>query len=76
MADYITHRTIEGERWDILALRYYRDVSRQSVLISANRTLLAGLCVPARLPAGLTLRVPLIEAPVANTDDRLPPWKR
>ncbi|KAA6404497.1 tail protein X [Candidatus Tokpelaia sp.] len=74
--DYITHRTTEGERWDILALRYYRDVSRQNVLISANRALFAGFAVPARLPAGLTLQVPLIDVPVASTDDRLPPWKR
>lgn len=76
MADYITHKSVEGERWDSLALRYYRNVAKQSALIAANRGLFRGLAVPAVLPAGLSLRVPLIEAAPATENDLLPPWKR
>jgi len=76
MAEYILHRTIAGERWDGLALQYYRDVSRQSALIAANRHLWPDLSVPAILPPGLELQVPLLEAPQADTQIGLPPWKR
>jgi len=76
LAGYIIHRTSAGERWDLLAMHYYRDVIRQDVLIEANRALFAGLSVPAVLPAGLALRVPLVEAPVTDTGIGLPPWKR
>jgi phage tail protein X len=67
----ITHRVREGERWDTLAWRYYRDVREMSRLIAANpHAPRSGI-----LPAGLRIAVPLITRPPV-TADGLPPWRR
>ena len=70
MTQSLMHTTTDGERWDLIAWRYYRDVSQTAALIAANphapRT---GI-----LPAGLKIAVPLIER--AATVEALPPWKR
>jgi len=75
-AAYIEHFTRDGDRWDALAFFYYRDVTKQSVLIKANCAAFGGFAVPAMLPAGLVLKVPLIEADASVPDGLLPPWKR
>jgi phage tail protein X len=68
----IMHTVIDGERWDLLAWRYYRDVREMSRLIAANpHAPRSGL-----LPAGLKIAVPLIERPAAVSNAGLPPWKR
>ena len=36
---YFEHVTIDSERWDLLAYRYYGDAAKQSVLLEANRKL-------------------------------------
>lgn len=70
---YLTHITTEGERWDSIAWRYYRDVTKIPLLVDANPQ------APIRetLPGGLTLLVPVIEEQeqTSNLED-LPPWKR
>jgi len=72
MTQAIVHTTIDGERWDLLAWRYYRDVREMPRLIAANpHAPRAGI-----LPAGLKLAVPLIERPAAVAAAGLPPWKR
>lgn len=76
MSAYLTHYTKDGERWDTLAHRFYASVAMQSVLISANRHLFAGRAVPPVLPAGVTLRVPIIERSAVVDPSLLPPWKR
>lgn len=69
---YLTHITTEGERWDLLAWRYYRDVNRIPLLVEANPH------TPIRetLPSGLTLLIPVIEPDETQIIDELPPWKR
>ncbi|MCJ8142973.1 tail protein X [Ancylobacter sp. A5.8] len=79
MAEYLEHRTSDGERWDLLAFRYYADVSRQGELIAANRDLfMDDMRIPAILSAGLVLRIPIREATgsAEATTGQLPPWKR
>jgi phage tail protein X len=70
MAQSILYTTQDGDRWDLIAWRYYRDVSQTAALIEANphapRT--------GTLPAGLKIAVPLIER--AASTEALPPWKR
>lgn len=74
---YLPHMTRDGERWDQLAFRYYGDVAMQDSLIATNRGLfLDALTVPPVLPAGLTLRIPIIEREAIVAADQLPPWKR
>ncbi len=79
MSEHLEHLTSAGERWDLLAFRYYADVARQGELIAANRHLfLDALRVPAILPAGLVLRVPIraADGSAESTTSQLPPWKR
>lgn len=74
---HLTHDTSAGERWDLIAHRYYGDVAQQHMLIAANRGLfLDAMSVPDILPAGLTLVVPIIDRPAAPAPELLPPWKR
>lgn len=75
---HFEHKTKDGDRWDLLAYRYYGDAGKQSILIEANRALFID---PLRVPplilsSGLTLIVPVIEAEEQATDADLPPWKR
>ena len=72
----LTHMTSAGERWDALAHRYYGDISQQAMLIEVNRDLFPTFAVPAILPAGLTLIIPIIERSGVPAPDLLPPWKR
>ncbi|MCX8016414.1 MAG: tail protein X [Rhodocyclaceae bacterium] len=70
MTQALIHITREGERWDLIAWRYYRDVAQTARLVEANpHAPRAGL-----LPAGLKIAVPLIER--AAVAQGMPPWKR
>ncbi len=75
--EYFEHRTVAGERWDLLAYRFYGDQNKQTVILEANRGLFLSPIVvpPLVLPAGLVLRIPVISEAGANAD-LLPPWKR
>lgn len=75
--DYFEHLTLAGDRWDLLAYRYYGDQNLQTLLLETNRDLWRDtLAVPPLiLPRGLTLKIPVIEEEATNTD-LLPPWKR
>ena len=82
MAGHYLHVTKEGERWDLIAFRYYRTVTRMSGLIAANRALFlsdempGATAVPAILPSGLKLIVPIVDEETLAEDVNLPPWKR
>ena len=77
MSAYLEHVTVLNDRWDLIAWKYYRSVRLQSKIIAANRALFLGppvTRIPAILPAGLVIRVPVLEE--AFDESRLPPWKR
>lgn len=71
---YITHVTVDGERWDQIAAQYYGDVHDYGRLIAAN----PDVPITVRLPAGLVLIIPVIELDdtVIDNSEDLPPWKR
>lgn len=73
---YIEYFTRDGDRWDSLAYRYYADVRLQTKLIEENRKLFNGFAVPAILPAGLTIKIPLLTKKTTVDDSLLPPWKK
>ena len=57
MAEYLTHKTKDNDRWDLLALEYYGDPLFLGPLLEANprhahKTLLG---------AGLRLLVPILD---------------
>ncbi|SMX29165.1 Phage Tail Protein X [Pelagimonas phthalicica] len=80
MADggYLEHKTVAGDRWDMLAWKYYGDASKQTILLEANRELyLEPIRVPDLILApGITLKVPVLEAEQVALESDLPPWKR
>lgn len=75
--EYFEYTTIAGDRWDMLAYRYYGDQYKQTVIIEANRQLfLERLTVPPLvLPQGVRLKIPVIQQAATNASV-LPPWKR
>lgn len=74
---YLEHITGPNERWDHLAYRYYGDANRTSPIIKANRELFGDALgpIPATLPDGLILRIPILD-PEPLAAELLPPWKR
>lgn len=70
-AEFITHTTREGDRWDLLAWTYYGDATWVSLLTKAN----PGVSLAPILPVGLSLKVPIVDAPEAASTPGLPPWR-
>jgi phage tail protein X len=68
---YLAHITSDGDRWDLLAWRYYRDATGYERIMAANPTVDRA---PV-LACGIRLLIPVIETPDTLTED-LPPWKR
>jgi nucleoid-associated protein YgaU len=75
--EHLEHLTVAGDRWDLLAWDYYGDASKDTLIIEENRDLYVTslLSIPALLPTGLVLRIPVIEQSALD-DSQLPPWKR
>ena len=75
---HLIHVTGPLERWDHIAHRYYGDAGLYDPIIQANRDLfVADLSpIPAVLPPGLELRVPVIEPASRVRPEDLPPWLR
>lgn len=71
MTQYIKHITSDGDRWDLLAYKYYGDATNFESIIIANPT------IPLNpiLPAGITVYVPILDEDDIQTED-LPPWKQ
>ena len=79
-AGHLEHVAADGERWDLIAHRYYGDVREQARLLEANRHLFVDQATgkvsrpPALLAGGTVIRVPVLERTAAEAN--LPPWKR
>ena len=67
---FILHVTRAGERWDLLAWRYYGDPTDYSPIIMAN----PGVAIEPVFDAGISLAVPVIQKSTIVSVD-LPPWK-
>jgi phage tail protein X len=68
---FILHITTAGERWDLLAWRYYGDATDYSPIIMANPS----AAIEPVFDAGISIAVPVLQKSVpVNTD--LPPWKQ
>ena len=66
------YTTVEGDRWDVLAQRFYGGMHGISILADAN------FAVPleAIFPAGTVLIVPIVEELQVVNNDNMPPWKQ
>jgi phage tail protein X len=67
---YILHITRAGERWDLLAWRYYGDPTDYSPIIMAN----PDVPIEPVFDAGISIAVPIIQKS-ALVSVALPPWK-
>jgi phage tail protein X len=68
------YRTIEGDRWDLIAFKAYGDATKFNLLLEANKP----LAINKTLPAGLKINIPILEDQNAGSvqAELLPPWKR
>jgi len=69
-AQYIVHITKAGERWDLLAWRYYGDPTDYQMIVMAN----PGVAIEPVFEAGISLAVPIVQKRALVSID-LPPWK-
>ncbi len=69
-AQFILHITRAGERWDLLAWRYYGDPTDYNPLIMAN----PGVAIEPVFDAGISIAVPIVQKSMPVSVD-LPPWK-
>ena len=68
----LTYRTREGDRWDLLAYQHYGDASLFEPIIREN---LDQLPTPGVfIPAGLLLRIPILEVDPVRGPETLP-WR-
>ncbi len=76
MVESLTHRTLAGDRWDLLAQHYYGDGTAYGFLLQAN----PGVPFTPLLAAGVTLNIPILDeatltpAASAPVDSQEFPW--
>lgn len=71
--EYLEHITLPGDRWDLIAYRYYGEANLLGIVIEANEQ----LAITPVLPTGVLVLVPVIAAEVLPTNAAdMPPWKR
>jgi hypothetical protein len=69
-SQFLTHISSSGERWDLLAWKYYGDPSLFGPIVLAN----PNLPIEPVLGAGLTVLIPVLRKSGVTTAN-LPPWK-
>lgn len=71
--EFIEHTTIDGERWDQLADRYYGNALLYRYIVRANPY----VDITPLVPSCVTLRIPLLEqTAIAEDKGDLPPWRQ
>jgi len=70
--EYIEYVTSDGDRWDLIAYAMYGTVAEMETIIRANNDV---ALLPV-LPAGITLRIPVLNADSIAASEELPPWKQ
>lgn len=71
-ASVLQYTTNAGDRWDIIAHKFYGNGLLISGLIAANPHLPIG----EQFEDNLTVFVPVLESKVANRQEDMPPWMR
>jgi phage tail protein X len=71
MTDYLRITTTSGDRWDLIAYRFYGDAQRLSPLLEANPALAS---CPV-LPDGTEVRIPILDEADSTSTAALPPWR-
>ncbi|WP_294591759.1 tail protein X [uncultured Rikenella sp.] len=66
------YTTVEGDRIDRLAVKFYGTNAGIAILADAN----PAVPLDAVFPMGTVLVVPIVENMDIETNDNLPPWKQ
>ena len=71
MTEFYSYITQDNDRWDLIAYKFYKNAVMYEPIIKANPD------VPIKpiLPAGINLKIPVIEAS-ETINFVLPPWKK
>lgn len=64
--------TVEGDRIDILAVRFYGGNAGIAIIADAN----PDVPLDAVFPSGTVLVIPIIESTESQNANDLPPWKQ
>lgn len=67
---YNTITTVDGDTFDALALQFYTDEQKASVIIKAN----PDYCTTLIFDAGVVLKIPILDE--VELPETLPPWRR
>lgn len=71
MTEYYSYITKDSDSWDLIAYKFYKNPALYEEIIKAN----TNVEIEAILPAGIKLKIPVIEESETIKFD-LPPWKK
>lgn len=71
MTEYYIYTTKDNDRWDLISYKYYKNPNLYSEIIRANPE----IPIEPILPAGLKIKVPILEED-KTIKFELPPWKK
>lgn len=71
MTEFYSYITKDGDRWDLIAYKYYKNPSMYEEIIKAN----PNVPIEPILSAGINLKIPVLEENTTIKFD-LPPWKK
>ena len=72
MATVLQYTTRLGDRWDIIAHKFYGNALLIDALIAAN----PHLPIAEQFVDNLTVFVPVLQAKPVNNQEDMPPWMR
>lgn len=70
--DSFNYTTLDGDRIDNLAVKFYGNVNGIAIISDAN----PDVPLDAVFPLGTILIIPIIEQIIIDKTSNLPPWKR
>ncbi|PIT59960.1 tail protein X [Snodgrassella alvi] len=68
----LQYQTCDGDRWDLIAHKYYGDATMLDRLIAAN----PHLPLAEQFTANLTVLIPIIQSDTHTAQEDMPPWMR
>lgn len=71
MTEFYSYITKDGDRWDLIAYKYYKNPAMYEEIIKAN----PNVPIEPILTAGINLKIPVLEESTTIKFD-LPPWKK
>lgn len=71
MTEFYTYITKDSDRWDLISYKFYNNPTLYEEIIKANPTVSKN----PLLPAGLKLKIPVLETSETIKFDN-PPWRK